>query len=639
MKPSFASNPVRTRADVQQLVRDLAEPLVANFSPGRAQIRLGENRAAYGDPAGWLEGFARPFWGLVPLAAGGGAFKHWALWQQGITNGVNPSHPEYWGLPGDVDQRSVEQAAFGFALSLTPEKVWEPLSAAAREQLTTWLQRINEVKLVQSNWLWFRVLVNLGLRRCGQPWSQERITSDLAQIDQFYLGDGWYSDGPSGPPFRDGRTGDYYCPMAFHLYGLIYARGASDHDPAGAARYVERSRLFARDFMYWFSGDGSALPFGRSLTYRFAQGAFWGGLAYAAVEALPWPVIKGLYLRHLRWWLTQPIFSDTGLLTIGYAYPNLLMQESYNSAGSPYWAMKAFLPLALPETHPFWRAEEAPLPPRRAVQTIPNAKLILCTDPKTRETLAVNPGQPVYDWPRNAPHKYSKCAYSTHFGFNVPAGSTAAWEAGADNTISVSEDNRLFRVREHCEDADVCNGVAYSTWKPWPDVTLRSWLLAVEDGSHLRIHQLTTARKIWTLDGGYPLGFEDGKTVKTMPDSPAGAIASTPHGTSAMRDLMGGRKSECLALGPNSSLLHSLTVMPLLRDAHEPGEHWLAGWVGAVAASQANLDGPSAHFTVTIDAAGIRVTRDGASWWSWTPHDHLCGTSSPERLEQLSQKV
>ena len=47
------------------------------------------------------------------------------------------------------------------------------------------------------------------------------------------------------------------------------------------------------------------------------------------------------------------------MLSIGYGYPNLFMCESYNSAGSPYWALKAFLPLALPEDHPFWTAEEA----------------------------------------------------------------------------------------------------------------------------------------------------------------------------------------------------------------------------------------------------------------------------------------
>src|SRR5438067_805517 len=103
----FARNPLCSRDDVQRLVRDLVEPLVPHFSAGRAQVQLGENRAGYGDPAGWLEGFARPLWGLVPLAAGGGKFDHWELWREGLAAGVDPDHAEFWGWPGDCDQRSV----------------------------------------------------------------------------------------------------------------------------------------------------------------------------------------------------------------------------------------------------------------------------------------------------------------------------------------------------------------------------------------------------------------------------------------------------------------------------------------------------------------------------------------------------
>jgi hypothetical protein len=421
--------------------------------------------------------------------------------------------------------------------------------------------------------------------------------------------------------------------MAMHFYALIYARLASDRDPARAARYAERARLMARDCIHWFSADGSALPFGRSLTYRFAQGAFWGALAFAGIEAQPWPVIKGLYLRHLRWWMQQPIFSETGLLTIGYSYPNLLMAESYNSSGSPYWALKAFLPLALPENHPFWRAEEAPLPPRRAVHTVPNAKLILVTDPRSREITALSPGQPVLDWPRNAPHKYSKCAYSTRFGFNVPAGAATLAEGGLDNGLSVSEDNRFFRVREHCLDAMVREGVAYSRWEPWPDVEIRTWLIAAET-CHLRIHRITTQRKLWTIEGGFPVNYTQRSTLQMQPDSPGGPTIRTPHSASALRNLFGERKNETAELGANSSLLASLTAMPVLRAAHEPGVHWLACIVSGSADSQ-NEFGEFSDFAVEANGDGSSVRRKGELWWSTTASD--CGTSTATRLAALAK--
>ena len=542
--------------------------------------------------------------------------------------------PEYWGLAGDFDQRSVEQAAFGFALALAPDQVWNPLTPAVRANLSTWLQNINRVKLVQNNWLFFRVLVNLGLERVGQPAAHDQVEADLAQLDKFYVGDGWYVDGGSGTTFRDGRTGDYYVPMAFHFYSLIYTRFASD--PPRIARNVERARRFAQDFQYWFAADGAALPFGRSLTYRFAQGAFWGGLAFAGVEALPWGVIKGLYLRHLRWWLRQPIFSETGLLTIGYAYPNLVMAESYNSPGSPYWAMKALLPLALPETHPFWRAEELPLPARRSVHTVAGAKLILTTDPRTHDVTAINPGQPVLDWPRNAPQKYSKCAYSTHFGFTVPvSGAGTPAEGGLDSVISLSDDGRFFHVREQCFDPEVREGVAYSHWEPWAGVELATWLLAEPTG-HLRIHRLRTTRKLWVVEAGFAVPYTDKVTRQLITDATLGPIIRAPAGASLLRPLAGERTPECVDVGANSHLLESLSAMPILRSTHESGEHWLACWVGGSAATD---DGfvEASTFSVEIAAGTVRVLRDGLAWWSSsnTPG----GESSAARREALAVPV
>ena len=128
----FSRNPLKTRDDVQRLVRELIEPVTRHFSPGRAQVTLGANRALYGDPAGLLEGFARPLWGLAPLAGGGGKFKHWELWRAGIESGTNPEHPEYWGAPGDYDQRSVEMGAFGAGLAVAPKELWEKLPKATQ---------------------------------------------------------------------------------------------------------------------------------------------------------------------------------------------------------------------------------------------------------------------------------------------------------------------------------------------------------------------------------------------------------------------------------------------------------------------------------------------------------------------------
>mgnify|MGYP000305578100 FL=1 len=84
--------------------------------------------------------------------------------------------------------------------------------------------------------------------------------------------------------------------------------------------------------------------------------------AACELEVVPYGIMKGLIERHLRFWTEHPIVDNSGLLTIGYGYSNLLMSEQYNAPGSPYWAMKAFAFLSLPDEHPFWKTEAAPFP-------------------------------------------------------------------------------------------------------------------------------------------------------------------------------------------------------------------------------------------------------------------------------------
>lgn len=49
-----------------------------------------------------------------------------------------------------------------------------------------------------TNWLWFRVFANLGLKKNGGKFSQERLDADIEHLDTFYRGDGWSNDGPEG---------------------------------------------------------------------------------------------------------------------------------------------------------------------------------------------------------------------------------------------------------------------------------------------------------------------------------------------------------------------------------------------------------------------------------------------------------
>jgi hypothetical protein len=571
-------NPLVTRSHLQQAVRDLCTPLEPHASDGGARVRLAATAAQFPPEAAELEGFARPLWGLAPLLAGGGTFEHWPRYQAGLANGSNPMHPEFWGRPRDHDQRIIEMAAIGFSLALSPEAVWSGLDPAARSDLSDWLNAINDVEVFDNNWLWCRVLVNLGLERVGAEHDPLKMQIALRRLERFYLGDGWYSDGPTAQR-------DYY--VAFmHFYALIYAKLAAESDAARAELFRQRAALFAGDFIRWFAPDGSALPFGRSLTYRFAQSAFWGALAFADVEAASWGIVKGVLLRNIRFWARQPIFTDGGILSVGYGYPNLLMAEQYNSPASPYWAMKSFLPLALPESHPFWQAEEEhlplPLTPGEAAHAQEHPGMILCRDEPRGHVFALAGGQYSDFLPRHVAEKYSKFAYSTAFAFSVPSAQTTE-EAGAhDSMLALTEDKLYFRVRHKCLDARIERGVLYSRWRPFEDVEIETWLVPLVPW-HVRIHRLQTKRPLFSRESGFAIPCDGARDAASPRGSEEPSRPKTPHaltvqaaGATGLHDLIGRRKGRILNAHPNTNLMHPRTVIPTLLGEHASGEHWLA---------------------------------------------------------------
>lgn len=559
------ANPVRSRGDLQRVFAQLTDPVLPYYSPGKARLQL-DNTGQHYEPVGaWMEGFSRILWGLVPLLAGGGHSPFEALSRQGLRNGTDPEHPEYWG--GDVgfaDQRMVEMAAIGLALALTPEHFWDPLDGEAKDNLTAFLTQILDADPAPSNWLFFRVLVCLGLRRVGRPYRPALLEQTLEQLDGFYLGEGWYSDGQGG-------CCDYYNPFALHFYGLLYAVVMAEEDPKRCERYRQRAAAFAADFVHWFDDRGRAIPYGRSMTYRFAQAAFWSAAAFAGEELLPWGQMKGLILRNLRWWLRQPVFSRDGVLSIGYAYPNLIFSEEYNGPGGPYWALKTLLVLALPEDHAFWEAEEAPLPPSPAmvvqakpgmiIQNLPGHKVALCS------------GQAVPRGFSNFDARYSKFAYSSAFGFSVSRGVKDLRQGAFDSMLAVSlSGDSCWRVRSAHELTGLTENALRSRWSPLPGVIIETEIVAAAPW-HFRIHTITTQHPLLTAEGGFAIGRNRCRDEGELRMGGERAVATLPWGVSGIVNLEGSREPSMIRAEANTNAMANRTLIPCLEGELSPGTH------------------------------------------------------------------
>ena len=574
-------NPLLMRADVARASLAVFRPLLPYFSPGGARIRLGSSGALFGTESESLEGFARPLYGIVPLTLGGSEFEYWDLYRRGLSNGTNPAHPEYWGM-GKTDQRMVERAALGIALAFTPEKIWEPLEPKARDHLADWLTPINEHWLPENNWQFFRVMVNLGLATVGRKYDERAHQAALDCIESQYDADGYYHDGPVG------RV-DYYVAWALHTYGLIYASSPAAQ-PDYARRYRERARAFARHFQQWFDEAGAAVAFGRSQTYRFAQGAFWGALAWANEEALPWARIKGLYLRHLRYWSQLPIADRDGVISLGYAYNNLHVCEAYSSPCSPYWCMKGFLGLAAPDDHPFWttpeetgEAFEAALP---RITAEPQAGMVFQRGGGHVTLLNAGQAEPQFV---NMPAKYGKFCYSSYFGFSVAQPENQPEHGVHDSMLALREETGPWRVRVISLEQETHDHVVHSLWRPWPTVTIETRLIACGGPWHVRMHRIQSDRLLQSSEQGFSLGrdgSDDVEPVIQRLDGDTGIIARTSMGSSGIFDVTPRdskyspfhtrREASLQTALPNTHLIWPRTFIPRLMAPLSPGVHILA---------------------------------------------------------------
>lgn len=542
-----------TKEAAQAALMRLLAPLKPYYSKGGARVDLGVTSTHYEDDSIQMEAFARPLWGLVPFWAGGGEDPEFEdLYRRGFACGPDPDHPEYWHKCRHYDQKFCEMAALSYGILFTPDKVWEPLSGREKDNLAEWMWEINRFECVASNWQWFCILTNLALKSVGRPYSRERLESGLRLIEDYYDAGGWYHDGAGGEK-------DYYNPFVMVSYGLLYAMFMEGEEPQRCARYRQRAREFARDYVYWFGGDGASIAYGRSLTYRFAQGAFWAVALLAGEEVLPLPVMKGLIARHLAWWLNQPIYDNAGVLAIGYAYPNLQMSETYNAPGSPYWALKAFAFLALPDGHPFWSAGCVPLPELERCRFLPHANMIV--QHGGENAVALVPGRLEMEPYAHTAEKYSKFAYSSRFGFSIARGNYELGQMAPDSSLCFQV-GRYYYQRDVAQPGYSIGPEGITTrWSPLDGIQVTTTVQPTPTG-HIRTHVIESGFDCVAYDGGFAVNASDFEPNSRGAEG-ARAWARCGKDFCAVAALEGGGAGEVLVPDPNTNLIFPKTVIPM----------------------------------------------------------------------------
>lgn len=560
---------LHSKEDFQKLLMEIIRPVIPYYTEEKAGIDLGVTATTYEQITIRLEAFSRILWGLVPFWAGGGkdaVFEE--IYRKGLTAGTNPESKEYWGGFHAFDQRFVEMAAMAYGLILSPDILWEPLSEKEKDNLANWLYGINEYELPICNWVLFAVLVNIALKKLGRKYDAKKLEKYLAGADSFYLGDGWYQDGDSGQK-------DYYISFAIHFYSLFYARVMEEDDPERCALYKERAKIFAKQFIYWFDENGASLPYGRSLTYRFSQVSFFCACLMAGVEPFDIDVMKGMIVRHFCDWMKKPVFDRDGILTIGYGYPNLVMGERYNGPGSPYWALKTFAILMLPDEHPFWKAEAKPLPVLEKQKALVYADMLIHR--YENHVTAFVPGKYSPAGHGQIVAKYGKFAYDTRFAFSVAKSEYEVHEAAPDSMLAFFINGYVY-VRRICEEFRVSESEVYSRWIPYEGIMVESFIIPTETG-HTRKHIITSDRECEAYDCGFAVEI-DVEGEKQIQEGNQAQVENYYSGCQVVAEENEG-EGVIIFADPNTNLLHPMTRIPAVHYRIHKGRNELTTKVNA----------------------------------------------------------
>jgi hypothetical protein len=370
-----------------QLLDKIASPVLSNMSQGLLQknmeVRVSPTWDKRPVDVAYMEALGRLLAGIAPflalpedLTTTEGRIRKRLLVQaqQSLQHAVNPESPDYlnWGSPTNR-QPLVDAAFLAQALLSAPEVLWKPLDAITKDRLIAEFKKMRQIEPYKSNWLLFAAMIETFLLSIGETIDAARIDNAIDTIQTWYVGDGWYSDGPR---FHfDHYNGYVIHPLLTEILRVNMANGRRSKQEFDTA--YKRMQRYGYQQERFITPEGYYPVFGRSSTYR--AGLFQPLAKLALDQSLP----AGISPAQVRCGLTAMLkhvfipssFTARGYLTLGLVGNNQeAIADSYTNTGSLYITSYVLLPLGLPSSDPFWSAPFEEWTQRKAWSGKPFAK-------------------------------------------------------------------------------------------------------------------------------------------------------------------------------------------------------------------------------------------------------------------------
>lgn len=367
------------------LLYRMAEPVLKPMSEGRLQetmtvengnLELSPSWDGRNRKVAYMEAFGRLMAGLAPWLSLPDddtdegklrkQLRQWAL--KAYAHAVDPKSPDYLGWQSG-GQTLVDAAYIAESFHRAWDALWMPLDSLTKARYIQEMQGLRRYDPCYTNWLLFCSMEECFLMKAGAQYDNYRIHSAMNKVEEWYIGDGWYSDGPS-------FAFDYYNsyviqPMYLECLEMIQEKKGDDtwtvrsldanyRNQGAKARYakaLKRMQKYSVILERFVSPEGTYPVFGRSIPYRMAVFQPLAMLAWQ--KKLPQELSNGQVRAALtavmkNMFRDESNFNAGGFLTIGFVGSHPDVADVYTNNGSLYMTTLSFLPLGLPADDPFW---------------------------------------------------------------------------------------------------------------------------------------------------------------------------------------------------------------------------------------------------------------------------------------------
>lgn len=601
-----------TTKSAREKIMDLAEEMYLPLLKKVSDRFFGETAYTVSDTVGFectrIEEVFRPLWGIAPLLnernlyidGSFGRITAAALITKIILEGTSKDSPRRFDrFVADkvsfANQAVTEAAAYLTAAFFAKEKLWIQLSKDEKRQIADFISRWSLVAIKDSwpnNHYWYPIICLEILKRFGFSYSEADgyLKEGYKNLDALYVDKGWYADGTFG-------RFDYYHAWAHHTYTLLWILIADKTAPdyrERAERYKARTEEYIKFYLHFFDSDGGMAAYGRSLSYRFAAVSIFS-LAAAVGCKIDYGVAKTVVMRNIEYFFKNSIPTPDGTFPVGYLYEADGFGESYQSEGASCCYCQGFMCLLSGEDNPLWKSDEKPLPIEKGdykiAAPLKGVEILLCGENHVGGVTLFNNSIHYYQ-DAVFGHKFSdmsglygKFAYNSRAGFGI---STRDLLSG-DNTLSlITPDGRMFSERSEILAPKRQGDVMVSAQIPFsndPETTVKTYLLPLCDGWHIRVHILKLSRPYLVAEGGFSIGFSD--------DSHAfsdGTLTYKNYVSRLVAFGLSGKVSKA-AIAPGMHLLKPQAAYPqFVSEALSSGTHVLAVAVGFSTAGTLSSD-------------------------------------------------